>query len=246
MLTPKQKRLLDYIRSFQERKGYNPSQQEIAEHFGYKSLGTVQNFLVRLEKQGLLRKTWNSKRGMELIDRDIGKTLAQDPHHPSGENVLPLTKQSSLILSQKEENSGRHTVPLPITFSVLGRVAAGKPIDYTETGTEIDVPPSFFRTPERASENHFVLRVKGDSMVGDGILDGDFVVIKKQPDAEAGQTVVALVGSEATIKRYYKTKAGGVELRAANPAYDPILIPSLTEAQSFKIEGVLVGVLRKF
>jgi repressor LexA len=91
----------------------------------------------------------------------------------------------------------------------------------------------------RKGEN-FALRVKGDSMIGDGILDGDYVIVCRRPTAEVGQTVVALVDGEATVKHFHKTGAG-VELRAANPAYPAIHVGP---EQDFRIEGVVVGVIR--
>jgi repressor LexA len=130
-------------------------------------------------------------------------------------------------------------------------VAAGLPIEYAEYDQTVDIPLSLFSRPvsrgshrESFAESHFVLRVKGDSMIGDGILDGDYVVIEKTDSADQGQTVVAMIGNEATIKRFYR-KRNQIELRAANPAYEPILVDSLTESRDFRIEGVLVGLVRK-
>ncbi|MBC7691183.1 MAG: transcriptional repressor LexA [Methylotenera sp.] len=200
-LTPKQKNVLDFIHDFGSSQGYSPSQQEIAKHFGFKSLGTVQNYLVRLERQGLLRKPWNAKRGMEVISPE-------------------LTSQA---------------VPLPL----LGHVAAGRPIEAIRTAETLDVPASMIKGGQ-----NFVLKVSGNSMIEDGILDGDYVVIKKQDVANNGQTVVALIGNEATIKRYYR-RGSKIELHPANPAYEPLIIESLVESVEFKIEGVLVGVIRR-
>jgi repressor LexA len=87
---------------------------------------------------------------------------------------------------------------------------------------------------------NFVLKVQGDSMVGDGILNGDYVVVRKQTTAENGQTVVAMLGNEATVKRIYY-KSGRVELHPANPAMVPFLI---NDEEDFRIEGVVVGVIR--
>ena len=218
-LTPKQKRILDFISEFAAENGYAPSQQEIARHFGFRSLGTVQNYLVRLERQGFLKKAWNARRGMAVVPVEAPAAVLEVPR----------------------------AVPLPL----VGRVAAGLPIEAIETRETIDVPASMVGLGE-----HFVLRVAGDSMIGDGILDGDFVVVKKQAQAQNGQTVVALVGNEATIKRFYRVPgrapgrgpgrhADRVELRAANPAYDPIIIESLVENPDFRLEGILVGVIRR-
>jgi repressor LexA len=194
-LTPKQKKILDFIQFHSEREGYPPSQQEIARAFGFRSLGTVQNYLVRLEREGLLARDWNARRGLQVI-------------RPRASNFeLPL----------------------------VGTVAAGKPIEAIETPDSIEVPASMVGPGE-----NFVLRVKGDSMIGDGILDGDYVVVRKQSNAESGQTVVALIGSEATVKRLQR-KGRRIELHPANPAMTPIVVE---DEESFRIEGVVVGVIR--
>jgi repressor LexA len=194
-LTPKQKKILDFIENHLAREGYAPSQQEIARAFGFRSLGTVQNYLVRLEWKGLLARDWNARRGMRpLRSRERGMEL-------------PLA----------------------------GTVAAGRPIEAIETPGTIEVPPSMVGAGE-----HFVLEVRGDSMIGDGILDGDYVVVRKQAVAENGQTVVALIGGEATVKRLHR-KEGRIELHPANPAMAPIVVEN---GESFRLEGVVVGVIR--
>ncbi|WP_305047023.1 transcriptional repressor LexA [Geoalkalibacter sp.] len=194
-LTPKQKALLDFIVSFTERSGYPPSQQEIADAFGFSSLGTVQNYLVRLEREGVLSKDWNAKRGLRV---------------------------------RRESRPG---LELPLA----GMVAAGKPIEAVSNPDSIEVPASMLGSGE-----NFVLRVQGDSMVGDGILDGDYVVVRKQPDAQSGQTVVALIRGEATVKRLVRKK-GRIELHPANPAMQPLIIK---DEEDFRLEGVVVGVIR--
>ena len=235
--TPKQKNILEFMETFHHEKGYAPSQHEIAAHFGFKSLGTVQNYLVRLEKQGFLRRPWNSKRGTTLTEITTtllsGATSNRSSHIS---RIADFAHPAPLELS---------AVPLPL----LGRVAAGLPIQYTETDQNIDVPRTLLGRDFRAGrDSNYVLRVQGSSMIGDGILDGDYVIIRNQPDARNGQTVIAMIGTEATIKRYYReSRPNGdsrIELRAANPAFEPIVIDSLTDSD-FKIEGVLVGVIRK-
>lgn len=200
-LTPKQKAVLDFIESYGEENGYAPSQQEIARHFGFASLGTVQNYLVRLERHGLLKKTWNARRGSQVV------------------RPQPPLEHAA--------------VPIPL----VGRVAAGRPIEAVQAEELIEVP----RAMIKGANPHFVLKVVGDSMIEDGILDGDYVVIKKQADATNGQTVVALINNEATIKRYYG-RSRKVELHPANSKYKPIVVDA--ETQDFKIEGVLMGVIR--
>ena len=92
----------------------------------------------------------------------------------------------------------------------------------------------------KRGQEHFVLEVKGDSMIGDGIMEGDYVVIRKQTAAQNGETVVALIDGEATIKRYHRKK-DSIQLIAANPAYSPIEVRS---GQEFRILGVLSGLIR--
>lgn len=120
-------------------------------------------------------------------------------------------------------------------FPLLGNVAAGKPIEALETADVIEVPQSLVGTGD-----HFVLRVKGDSMQEDGILDGDFIVVRKQPRAENGETVVALIDNEATVKKYYRKKTH-VELRPAHGGMAPIIVK-----KDLRIQGKVVGVIRKY
>jgi len=121
-------------------------------------------------------------------------------------------------------------------FPLLGRVAAGKPIEAVEDVDVIEVPPSMI-----GQGDHLVLQVKGDSMKEDGILDGDFIVVRKQPTAENGEIVVALINNEATVKKYYK-RENYVELRPAHAGMEPIII----KEGDLRIEGRIVGVIRRY
>ncbi len=236
MLTPKQKKILDFIEAHLKKKGYAPSQQEIARHFRFKSLGTVQNYLVRLEKNGFIQKTWNARRSLEPVKSPLespGTASPGEGHEISSASSSP--QRSASVTRLREVGSG--TVPLPI----LGKVAAGKPIEAIESGDPMDVPASLL-TP---GAKHFVLKVSGNSMIEDGILDGDFVVIREQDTAVNGQTVVALVANEATIKRFYQ-KRDRIELHPANPAFQPMVLSNLNDSgKDFQIEGILVGLIRR-
>ncbi|MEE8326786.1 MAG: transcriptional repressor LexA [candidate division NC10 bacterium] len=193
-LTPKQKRFLDFVIEHTEREGYAPSQQEIASALGFSSLGTVQNYLTRLEREGLVERDWNARRGIRV-------------RLPEGYGYqLPL----------------------------VGIVSAGKPIEAIETRDTVAVPPTM------AHEGNFVLRVEGQSMVEDGILDGDYVVVRKQEYAERGQTVVAIMGNEATVKRFHR-KGDRIELHPANSAMEPIIGRN---DDTFRMAGVVVVVIR--
>jgi repressor LexA len=123
-----------------------------------------------------------------------------------------------------------------IQIPMAGVVAAGLPIEPVTQSEWIEVPSSMVR----GSEETFALRVKGESMIEDGILSGDLVVVRKQPTARNGQTVVALVNREATIKTYFK-RTRHIELHPANAAMKPFVV---TPEDEFTIEGVLVGVIR--
>jgi len=120
-------------------------------------------------------------------------------------------------------------------ISMAGIVAAGSPIEPVEQSELIDVPPSMLRGGDT-----FALRVKGESMKDDGILPGDLVVVRKQKTARNGQTVVALVNHEATIKTYFK-KHSHIELHPANTTMQPIIVKP---SDTFHIEGILIGVIR--
>lgn len=252
-LTPKQLLVLDYIESFEKNHGYGPSQKEIATHFGFSSLGTVQNYLVRLEKNGFLKKAWNEKRALKLVPKKIAA-------EPSLSAILRSSITTNLLRTSTDEQGysntsarlgshfadGLSSIALPLT----GHVAAGCPIETFEGLGKVDVPTFLLnRTPNTTQPRHgfseksfFVLKVVGDSMIEDGILDGDYVVIKKQKTATQGQTIVALLNhSEATIKKFF-LHDDHIELVAANTKYPPIIIQ---KNEPFSIEGILQGVIRK-
>ena len=123
-----------------------------------------------------------------------------------------------------------------LEFPLLGRVAAGRPIEAVEEVDAIEIPPSML-----GKGDYFVLQVKGDSMKEDGILDGDFIVVRKQPTADNGQTVVALINNEATVKKYYQ-REGHVELRPAHTDMEPLII----NEGDLRIEGRVLGVMRHY
>jgi repressor LexA len=121
-------------------------------------------------------------------------------------------------------------------FPLLGRVAAGRPIEAVQEVDVIEVPPSMI-----GQGDHLVLQVKGDSMKEDGIFDGDFIVVRKQPVAENGEMVVALINNEATVKRFYKREQY-VELRPAHTGMESIIV----KQEDLRIEGKIVGVIRHY
>ena len=126
--------------------------------------------------------------------------------------------------------------PAAADIPFLGTVAAGTPIEAVEVPESIEVPESFL-----GNGNNFALRVRGESMIEDGIRDGDILIITRQDHAENGQTVVALVRGEATVKKFYH-RGEEIELRPANALMKPILLP----AETVGIVGVVVGLLRSY
>ncbi|HKY62244.1 MAG TPA: transcriptional repressor LexA [bacterium] len=199
-LTPKQQDLLTFVQTFLEDRGFAPSQREIAEHFGFRSLGTVQNYLKALEAKGYLAKAKHQSRALRLSEvTDIDQSA--------------------------------------IAIPLLGRVAAGQPIEAIENRRTVEVPPALLRGGE-----NFALEVRGDSMIEEGIREGDLVVVRRQQHAENGQIVIAMLDGEATVKKFF-WKNGEVELRPANAALKPIYVNS---GQGFQILGLVVGLIRKY
>lgn len=128
-----------------------------------------------------------------------------------------------------------HALELPI----LGSVAAGAPIEAAEQGETMCVPDTFVRR----GGNHYVLRVRGNSMIDEQIRDGDFVVINERRSADNGETVIALMsGSSATVKKFYRERDGRIRLQPANETMAPIYVSE----NDVTIQGVVVGVMRRY
>jgi len=200
-LTKRQKEILDHIDGFIGERGYAPSFEEIAHHFGYSSLATVHEHLSNLERKGYIRKSYNESRSIELVKAE----------------------------------EGPHAVELPL----MGSVAAGLPIEAVTQNETLAVPPDMIR---RGRDN-YVLKVEGDSMIDEQIRDGDYIVVSQQDNAENGQMVVALVGGDsATVKKLYREPGNRIRLQPANASMDPIVV----DAREVQIQGVVVGVIRKY
>jgi repressor LexA len=139
---------------------------------------------------------------------------------PNGKRALTLSEE--------------HAVPTALPL--LGMIAAGEPIEALENAESVNVPGPFVRP------DNFVLKVKGQSMQDDNIEDGDYIIVKKTPQAEPGQIVVALINGDATLKRYYP-KNGNVELHPRNPDFPVIKIK---ESDDFKINGIVLYSFREY
>jgi len=122
-------------------------------------------------------------------------------------------------------------------IALLGQVAAGRPIEAIEGNDSIAVPDEFIRR-----DNTFCLRVKGESMVEEGIRDGDYIIVEGREAANPGETIVALIDNEATVKKYYPEQGGRVRLQPANASMEPIFI----NESELAIRGVVVGLMRHY
>src|SRR5205085_4493286 len=201
--TQRQKQILDYISSFIERHGYEPSYAQIARHFGVSSKATIAKHIAALERRGLLSR-----------------------HHEDG--------AFGIEVNVEEVPSGAICeVPL------LGRIAAGEPIDAVSDAESISVPR--FLLGRVRPERVYALRVKGDSMIDEHICDGDIALIENRTDARDGEIVVALLIEEnqATLKRLYR-RGVNVELQPANSQLQPLTVP----ANQVRVQGIFRGLLR--
>jgi repressor LexA len=183
-------------------------------------------------------RSYRSSHGISPTQREIRETFRLSSFGTVQKHLKRLEEKGALSrewnrsrgIAPKEDSGGARGVPL------LGLVAAGRPIEPFPNEESIEVPATLL-----GKGDHFVLRVRGESMVEDGILDGDYVVVAKRAKAESGQTVVALVRGEATLKRYY-AEGARVRLQPANSAMRPLTV----DARDVLIQGVVTGLIRDY
>ncbi len=207
-LTKRQQEIFDFIKSYSARYGYPPTVRDIGKAVGLASSSTVHAHLANLEKAGLLRRDPSKPRAIELLDRAV-----------AGVRDTVSQGVQSIV--------GGGGLP------VVGQVAAGAPVLAEENIEDyVQVPP------EAGGESgQFILRIKGDSMIDAGILEGDFVVVREQDTATDGDIVVALVGEEATVKRFFR-ESDHIRLQPENAALEPI------RTRDVQILGKVVGLFR--
>jgi len=223
-LTSTQENLLNFLRNFLLEKGFPPTLREIASHFGLRGPKSPQKTLKVLEKKGYLRRVPGGSRAIEILKPQIGRLRA----------AMVQGRRSGLLYGKNVGSAFVPTVSLPI----IGRVTAGEPILAIEN---IEGYIHFDRSLV-SSEDVFLLRVKGDSMIDAHIQDGDFALVRPQKDAENGEIVVALINDEATIKRIFK-KRDWIHLEPANPTLEPIVIKK--GEKRVTIVGKVIGIFRK-
>lgn len=186
------------MNEYLKERGYSPSLDEIAKHFGIASLNAIYKHLRVLEERGFIRRLSNRARSITIVEQES------------------VTEQ---------------LVPL------LGTIAAGHPIEAVASPEEISVPDGLL-----TKGTNYVLRVEGDSMIEEHIRDGDLIIVEQRDVAANGETVVALIdGQEATLKKLYREE-GRIRLQPANPTLFPIFV----EEDRLRIQGVVVGLMRKY
>jgi repressor LexA len=226
-LTQRQREILDFISASIVERGFPPTLREIGEHFNIRSTNGVNDHLKALEKKGHLR-------------REDLKSRAMRPVLPEGKGeVVPLRRApmgtgNVEVIGSASGDDDMADIP------ILGKVAAGQPILAVENAQDT------VRVDRVLIGNHrevFGLRIVGESMIEDGIFDGDYVFVKKTPAARSGDIVVAMIEGEATVKRYYP-EGDRIRFQPANSNMMPIYV-SKAEVKSVDIIGIVVGVYRK-
>lgn len=205
-ITKRQRQVYDFIHDFIQGHGYSPSFEEIGNGMGLSSLATVHKHISNLEKKGLLKRDYNRSRSIDVLP--IRGLFRSQPPKPAPDVTLPL----------------------------LGRIAAGQPIEAVQSAESISLGDI------TRSKDVYVLQVKGQSMRDEHIVDGDYVLVEKADNARDGEIVVALLeGSDATLKRIFR-EGPKIRLQPSNSEMSPIIV----NAKSVTIQGRVIGVLRKY
>ena len=210
-LNKREKAILKFIEKQIGINGYPPSVREIGKAVDLKSTATVHGYIASLEKKGYIKKESQKGRTLKLLKGGA------------------VEGQQSTF--DKEVYSSREMVDVP----VIGKITAGEPILAVENVTDtFPIPLDFVGTGES-----FMLTVRGESMIEAGILDGDYILVRKQNTANNGEIVVALIGDEATVKTFYKEK-DHIRLQPENDTMEPFRFQNIT------VLGKAIGLYRKF
>lgn len=216
-LSKMQQKVYDYIVKCVAEQGYPPSVREICAELNFKSPSTAHFHIKNLEELGYLERSAGKGRAI---------TLKGEAAHPTSTQPTVVPASSAGFMEEANARVGR--VP------IVGNVAAGSPIMAQECVEDYLT----FDTGNRSGE-FFALRVRGESMLGVGILPGDLVVVRRQQTAVNGEIVVALIGDEATVKTFKKLN-GEIWLLPANPDYQPI------DGRECEVLGKVVAVVREY
>lgn len=234
MLTRKQYELLRFINERLKESGVPPSFDEMKDALDLRSKSGIHRLITALEERGFIRRLANRARAIEVIKLP----------EPAASGAARRGFTPSVI----EGNLGKVRAPAPgsydesgeqpVAVPVMGRIAAGTPIEALQTRSHtISVPPDMLGSGE-----HYALEVRGDSMMEAGILDGDMALIQRNENADTGDIVVALIDEEeATLKRF-RRRGASIALEPANAAYEVRILPP----NRVRIQGKLIGLYRKY
>lgn len=221
-LPPRQREVMTLIVQLTEEHGYPPTLAELAKAMGLRNRMTVHQHVVALKKKGLVKWEPGLNRSLRVIgDEEPGAA-------PAASIADDLIDKGAAL---KDLADGK---PRGIPFA--GTIAAGRPIDAIQNEEYLEVDQQY------ADKGCFALKIKGDSMIEDGIYDGDFVIVKPQPSPRNGEIVVAtLDDGTSTLKRFFKEN-GHFRLQPANASMEPIIVES---SNALEIQGVVVALFRK-
>ena len=229
MLTRKQYELLRFINERLKEAGVPPSFDEMKDALDLRSKSGIHRLITALEERGFIRRLPNRARAIEVIKQPDAYGAGR------ARGFTPSVIEGNLgrVRAPSEDESGR-----PVAVPVMGRIAAGTPIEAIQTRSHtINMPPDLLSTGE-----HFALEVRGDSMIDAGILDGDTVLIRRTDTADTGDVVVALIDDEeATLKRF-RRRGASIALEPANSSHEVRILPP----NRVRIQGKLVGLFRRY
>ncbi|AKU90511.1 transcriptional repressor LexA [Vulgatibacter incomptus] len=244
-LTERQRAILQFVTEHIVDQRFPPTIREIGQAMGIRSTNGVNDHLKALQRKGFLERGEMKSRALvptKLAWRLLGIRQPAGPPIPASEPTPPARSLRSITGGKTAEAPEVRPDVDTVEVPVLGRVAAGAPILAEESfDSSVRVDPSMLGRATR--DEVFALRVKGDSMIGDGILDGDLLFVRRQQTARKGEIVVAMIEGEATVKRYYP-EGDKVRLQPSNPRLQPIYIRR-QDARDAAILGVAVGVFRQ-
>lgn len=214
-LTPTQSKALDFIRGSLERAGVAPTLREICNHMGYKAIGSAQDVVAALRKKGFLYEN----------ERQAARTF----------QLTPEARGLSAVTGEFDPNT--------FVIPCLGSVPAGNPIEAIEDniGT-LRMSMALLPKPQPPASELYAVRAKGESMVGAGILDGDWLVVRVRNEAPKDSIVVARMGDDVTVKRLCHHRADGWFLQPENPSFQPIF----AHTEPFVVIGQVVALQRAF
>jgi repressor LexA len=239
MLTRKQFELLRFIHQRLTETGVPPSFDEMKDALDLRSKSGIHRLITALEERGFIRRLANRARAIEVIKLpdSVGHGISS-----RSRGFTPSVIEGDLgrvrTITDEDVASGDTGDGHPVAVPVMGRIAAGTPIEAIQTRSHtINMPPDLLSSGE-----HFALEVRGDSMIEAGILDGDIALIRRSDAADTGDIVVALIDDEeATLKRF-RRRGASIALEPANTAYEVRILPP----NRVRIQGKLVGLFRRY